>query len=197
MSNIHHNHTDLFLKSFDSLSQIRNSKILDVGCGDGYAAQQFVLLEAGEVHTYDPYKPKPEICQSLGIQHFTKVDELHSEYDLIWMHHVLEHVPDYLALLKLLRSKLKDSGELWMAVPNMASHSVFSPGHINNFMAPQLVEILRLAEFGIKEIAIWVREGQLRVRVPKHGLLQYPLPMLKSIKETGRCPSELLAKCNW
>jgi hypothetical protein len=84
-----------------------------------------------------------------------------------------------------------------MAVPNMANHTVFSPGHINNFMAPQLVEILRLAEFGIKDMSIWAHQGQLRIRVPKLGMLQYPQPMLRSIKDTGRCPSELLNKWNW
>jgi 2-polyprenyl-3-methyl-5-hydroxy-6-metoxy-1,4-benzoquinol methylase len=197
MSNIHHNHTKLFLKSFNSLSQISNSKVLDMGCGDGFASSQFLLHGAATVHAYDPFKLAPELCSDLNIPYYSQITQLDSDYDIVWMHHVLEHVPDYLALLQDIRSRLKDTGWLWMAVPNMANHTVFSPGHINNFMAPQLVEILRLAEFGIKDMSIWAHQGQLRIRVPKLGMLQYPQPMLRSIKDTGRCPSELLNKWNW
>lgn len=197
MSNIHHNHTNLFLRSFNSQRPLQNAKVLDVGCGDAYASQQMLLMGAREVHAYDPHKKKPAICDELNIPFFTNPKELHSDYDIVWMHHVLEHVANYLALLKIIRASMQDTGVLWMAVPNMASHTVFSPGHINNFMAPQLVEVLRLAEFGIKDISIWAHEGQLRVRVPKQGSLEYPDPMRLALETIGRCPSEALQRYRW
>lgn len=197
MSNIHHNHTKLFLQSFNSVAKIQHSKILDLGCGDAFASSQFLLYGATTVHAYDPLKQKPQLCAELNIPFYDKIADLDLDYDIVWMHHVLEHVPDYLELLKSIRKRLVDTGWLWMAVPNMASHAVFSPGHINNFMAPQLVEVLRLAGFGISSCSVWAKEGQLRVRVPKIGDSSYPEPMMKSLLATGRCTSDVLARWNW
>ena len=194
---IHHRITDTFLKSFPAHQQIKDKKILDVGCGDAYASSRFKLNGAGLVHAYDPLKPQPELCEILDIPFYDRLTDLSYGYDIVWMHHVLEHVSDYLQLLQIIHSLLNDSGKLWMAVPNMANHSVFSPGHINNFMAPQLVEVLRLAGFAVGDIAIWAHEGQLRVRVPKLGNHEYPIPMKRSLEETGRCPSEILKMYNW
>jgi hypothetical protein len=194
---IHHRITDTFLTSFPAHQQIKDKKILDVGCGDAYASSRFMSNGASVVHAYDPLKPLPELCEIHNIPFFDSLSKLSYGYDIIWMHHVLEHVSDYLELLMIIRSLLDDRGELWMAVPNMASHAVFSPGHINNFMAPQLVEVLRIAGFAIGDISIWVHEGQLRVRVPKLGNCEYPEPMQRSLKETGRCASEILKMHNW
>lgn len=194
---IHHRITDTFLTSFPAHQQIKDKKILDVGCGDAYASSRFMSNGASIVHAYDPFKKIPQLCQDFDIVFFDKITDLHKDYDIVWCHHVLEHVSNYLALLKVIRASMKDTGVLWLAVPNMASHAVFSPGHINNFMAPQLVEVLRLAEFGIKDISIWAHEGQLRVRVPVSGSTEYPEPMKQSLKETGRCASEILKMYNW
>ena len=194
---IHHRITDTFLKSFPALDYIKDAKVLDVGCGDAYASSRFHLAGAKLVHAYDPFKQTPEMCQIFDIPFFDKITDLHKDYDIVWCHHVLEHVSNYLALLKVIRASMKDTGVFWLAVPNMASHNVFSPGHINNFMAPQLVEVLRLAEFAVGDISIWAHEGQLRVRVPKLGDCNYPAPMKRSLEETGRCPSEILKMYNW
>lgn len=200
------NHTDVFLNSFDANSFINDKIVLDIGCGHGYAASQFLDRGAKTVHAMDidlrrvNEISKPYYTQNTPIEFFNSWEELLSlniKYDLIWHHHVIEHIEDCFGFLRQVREILSDDGEMWMACPNMASHSVFSPGHIHNFQSAQLVEVLQRTGFAIEKVSVWTLGGQLRVRVPASGSNEYPEVMKKSLDETGRCPAELLSHWNW
>jgi 2-polyprenyl-3-methyl-5-hydroxy-6-metoxy-1,4-benzoquinol methylase len=199
------NHTDLYLESFNSKDKIFGSTILDIGCGDGYASKKFIDNGALSVYSIDPSTSLVENGRPTWIKDtnsfFTRnwkdIDSLNLKFDIIWHHHVIEHIEDYFTFLRKLYNILDDTGTMWMACPNMAQHSIFSPGHIHNFQAAQLVEVLKRCDYAVGEMSIWVVGGQLIVRVPKLGSKDYPTPMLKSLKETGRCPSDLLNNWNW
>lgn len=202
---VQNNHTDVYLNSFDSKNKIAESVVLDAGCGDGYASKCFLDAGAKTVYSVDPYTPMLQNGRPLWTADtdvfFTKnwqdIDHLNLKFDIIWHHHVIEHVEDVFSFLRKLHGLLADRGEMWLACPNMAQHSTFSPGHIHNFQAAQLIEVLRLCGFAVGDSSTWVQGGQLRVRVPKIGNTDYPAPMKQSIAETGRCPSELLTSWNW
>jgi 2-polyprenyl-3-methyl-5-hydroxy-6-metoxy-1,4-benzoquinol methylase len=202
---VQNNHTDVYLNSFDSKNKIAGSVVLDAGCGDGYASKCFIDAGAQAVYSVDPYTPMLDNGRPIWLSEessfFTRnwqdIDNLNLKFDIVWHHHVIEHVEDVFSFLRKLHGLLTDDGEMWLACPNMAQHSIFSPGHIHNFQSAQLIEVLRLCGFAVANSSIWVKEGQLRIRVPKTGDTAYPTPMKDSITQTGRCPSELLTYWNW
>lgn len=200
------NHTDKFLNSFNADDMIIGSSILDVGCGHGYASAEFLKRGARLVDALDIDLrkvndiPKPIYLQDIPVEFFSSWEEIlskNTKYDIIWHHHVIEHVENCFEFLRTIHSLLNDGGHMWMACPNMASHSVFSPGHIHNFQAGQLIDVLRRCGFAVAEARVWALAGQLRVRVPKNGDNDYPEIMKTSLTETGRCPADILSNWRW
>lgn len=205
---VQHAHTDLYFSSFESGKQIEGKKVLDIGCGDGHASNQFLTKGAVLVHALDPSTESAtddagrpvtldERARFFRNWHEVFANTPRGGYDIIWHHHVIEHVEDCFGFLREINDILADDGWMWMACPNMAQHSVFSPGHIHNFQAAQLIEVLRRTGFAVREARVWVQFGQLRCRVPKSGSAEYPEPMLKSLLETKRCPSDVLNDWRW
>ena len=121
---IQHSHTDLFLNSFDSDPLIKGKKVLDVGCGDGYAALQFHNRGAALVHAMDPYlEGKPVFLEEAPeIKFFEDWDDFRYRhvvppggYDIVWHHHVVEHVEHCFGFLNDIRDLLATDGWMWMA----------------------------------------------------------------------------------
>ena len=111
--------TKMFLDNADP------GKLLDVGCGDG----QFLRLmrRAGWIVDGVDFDRKAienaKIKYGLELHHgdLASVRFPASTFDAITMSHVIEHVPDPLALLKECRRILKPGGRLIAATPNVNS----------------------------------------------------------------------------
>lgn len=95
---------------------ISSGKVLDYGCGNG----DFLRKLRGyglEVHGVEPNVSfnSPDVKKSL--------DELNSniQYDLITLWHVFEHLVNPISEVKRLRKILKDSGKLFLSLPNFDS----------------------------------------------------------------------------
>ena len=99
------------------------SKILDLGCGAGYFLS--VLKDRNIAHRgleVTPHQVKFCIEQGLNVASADLYEEQDGAYDAIVMFDVLEHLSDPVALLKVVKNKLKDSGFCVAYTPNM--HSV-------------------------------------------------------------------------
>ena len=104
-----------------SVRLTENARILDVGCGTGHnlaMLQQFGTVEACEM---DPVA-RDLAGLRLGRPVLdAKLPELlgvpESQYDLITLFDVLEHVEDDVAALKAIRTRLKPDGTLLVTVP--------------------------------------------------------------------------------
>lgn len=197
---IQHNVTMRYLQSFSW--SVAGKTVVDVGGGDGFAALHFADSGAEKVTLVEPMigVVMQEVEDHLRIIHVPSIQDVQQNRDIVWCHHVLEHVEDSIDFLRTMRRMLRPEGWLWLAVPNMAQHAIFSPGHIHNFMAPQLTEQLRLAHFDTENIRIWVEHGQLRMRIQPYngsGSPGYPEPMDQSLQDTGRCPSSVLESWRW
>ncbi len=195
-------HTDTYFATFDAASQVKGKTILDVGCGEGYAAKCFLDMGAKSVDALEPgltgKNRRPRHIQDLPVGFYTNwQDVIDRKYDLIWHHHVIEHVEDCFRFLRDIHSMLNPDGWMWMACPNMAAFTIFSPGHIHNFQSAQLIEVLRLCGFASSDARILAAKGQLRVRVPRDGANRYPRPMAEQLEATGRCDSLALAQWRW
>jgi SAM-dependent methyltransferase len=201
---IQHNHTIGFLDSFVSGPCIKDAKVLDVGCGDGFAAVQF--LERGAMMA-DAFDPDPDCgldesgyppgLRETGVIFSKNWFDLGTAYDIVWCHHVAEHVEEPIAFLRKLGGLLAPGGWLWLTVPNMAGLDVYSPGHINSYIAPQLIQVLQIVGFAVGDAKVMAQRGQLRVRVTREGNHLLPPPMRTSLEATGRCQTAPLAGYRW
>lgn len=180
--------------------------VIDIGCGDGFASVEFKKRGAKEIIANDlSCKVRPLLLQySIPFLPLKDVGvTYHSHFDIVWCQNVLEHQEHPIEFLKNLYELLNPAGELWLTVPNCRTFEVFSLGHIINFNMPTLIEHFYRAHFDTKNGHYWTstpKSGHLRVRIPKMEagkFSDYPTPMAKCIKATGRCPANLLEQWNW
>ena len=187
-------------------------RVVDVGCGDGFASRQFVERGADAVFANDYMEHESDVTDLIEGSEFLEGIEFLSmsqrpsqngQTDLVWCHHCLEHQERPIDFLKELHALLKPSGELWLAVPNMRDNLNLSPDHTMAYNMPLLIEHLRRASFNVEDGAYWVnnvRAGHLRVRlgiVPMGDKTHYPKPMRDAFDATGRCPVEVIHNWNW
>ena len=95
--------------------------VLDIGCGNGS------FLARARDMGWDTMGCEPDpkavsVCRLLGLDVIagTAFDPLLDtrQFDVITLSHVLEHVPDPLALLKRIHALLTPGGTVWIAIPN-------------------------------------------------------------------------------
>jgi SAM-dependent methyltransferase len=104
----------------------RPARMLDVGCGEGWA-MQFFLRKGWEVFgvDYNSHAISSQCPECLDYfvagDIYAILDDLAvkgEKYDCIWLDHVLEHVIEPYELVKLLNRLLSDVGILLIEVPN-------------------------------------------------------------------------------
>jgi SAM-dependent methyltransferase len=104
-------------------SAVGSGRILDVGCGTGELAA--ALTQAGfEVEGVEPEEDAAERARFRGVNVFGRsIEELPQEprYDGVVMWHVIEHLPDPLSTLQLLKKRLAPGGVVVAAAPNVDS----------------------------------------------------------------------------
>jgi 2-polyprenyl-3-methyl-5-hydroxy-6-metoxy-1,4-benzoquinol methylase len=108
------------------LTGSKSGHFLDFGCGWGYIA--FQAQDMG--WTVGGFEINPEftifVSEKLGINvhtapEFINTPENYGHYDVIFMHHVLEHLMEPRQTLDALYQLLKPGGHLIIVVPNAAS----------------------------------------------------------------------------
>ena len=106
---------------------ITDKKILDFGCGAGdflKVAQKY----ASSVTGVELQKNYMEHLNENGINCFSDLSDIEdNSLDSIFLFHVLEHLPEPLEMLSILKSKLRDGGVLVAEVP-----------HANDFLLSEL-----------------------------------------------------------
>ena len=115
------------------LNGLQPGKLLDVGCGDGgflHKMHQLGWIASGLDFDEQAIKnARSRYGKSITVMHS---DLFHAgfrenEFDALTMNHVIEHVPDPVALLKEVRRVLKIGGRLVVTTPNIRSlgHQLF------------------------------------------------------------------------
>jgi len=158
------------------IEDVQGLKILDVGCGVGTMSLYFAAHGA-QVSGIDISPRAISIAQAaakdLGLKNVSsevgEVKKGTAKFDLILCSEVVEHVPDQLGFLKILRSHLKDNGKLILTTPSQENllyklgyYKRFDAevGHLRRYTMTSLPEIL--SEAGLKPSILRGVEGPLR-----------------------------------
>jgi SAM-dependent methyltransferase len=104
-----------YLKEIDTSV---DDRILDVGCGNGLLICELFNQGFENVEGVDFFLPN-EVDHGFNVKvHKKEVDDMpHDKYDLVMMHHVLEHMPEQQETLRSIRKVLKDNGCLMIRIP--------------------------------------------------------------------------------
>lgn len=152
------------------------TKCLEIGAGDALLSK--ALKDASDTTTFHVCEPGNhwnDYYQNIGINKiadFFPFSSPHEPYDLIVASHWLEHVPDVLETLKLIKSKLAVHGKLFIEVPNTAHDywelNLKDTPHIHFFT---LTSLTKMAEHvGFKVMAI----GEFGITLAEHAAGKKP-----------------------
>lgn len=97
----------------------RDATVLDVGCGKGARLAALARLGFTDLSGVDPFLPATGAGTSdQGIHFFRgELTDIDGHYDLITMHHSLEHVAEPRRLLVAARERLKPGGRIFVRIP--------------------------------------------------------------------------------
>lgn len=106
-------------------TDVKGSRVLDIGCGDGrFLAAMANLGAVVEGLETDPVAAGLARRRTGGVIHEVPLEDatlLAGSFDLVSLLHVLEHVPDPRATLTEAKRLLKPGGTLLLALPNAGS----------------------------------------------------------------------------
>ncbi len=101
---------------------VRAGLLLDIGCGSGSFLSHMRRHGWTHVLGVEPSASGRSACRRKGLRVLSRLQEVppHS-CDVVTMWHVLEHVNDFPSYVRMIASKLKPGGVLFVSVPNAQS----------------------------------------------------------------------------
>lgn len=94
-----------------------NSPILDVGCGSGAFLMRMAALGFTDLTGVDPYLPADQQHAGVTLLSMPIDAMIGRTFDLVTLHHALEHMPDQVAVLNVVRRLLTPRGVCLIRVP--------------------------------------------------------------------------------
>lgn len=157
-------HNDDIKYIIDYVNSINPGKILDVGCGPGWLLSS--ISSGWEKHGNEMDKKAINLCKDNSIA-FTTKDITNNIYepnyfDIIILHHVIEHVPDPIKFILAVKKILKSGGKLILGTPDFDSgcarlfrsnyRLLHDPTHISLFSNESMHRLLRDHGFNILKV---------------------------------------------
>src|SRR5689334_8995946 len=143
-----------------------SARIIDVGCGWGQFLSWLRSRGYSSIQGIDLGTQQVAQCRKLGLVAEQVTDSavflaaLPQQFDLVTMHHIIEHVETFegLALLRSAYDSLRDNGRIIVQTPNMnATSANFSRyieiTHVTGYTDSSLAEALQLA--GFKDVVVY------------------------------------------
>lgn len=142
-------------------------RILDIGASTGLLLETFKRgmksqmnqeteepSNNGDVVGVEPGDAYRSYAEQHGLKMYPSLEDLMEsnpgKFDLISMIHVLEHLPDPVGTLKLIRKELlQDDGIVMLEVPNFYSHDSYELAHVACYTPHTLQQTLRQAGYHV------------------------------------------------
>ena len=99
-----------------------DAAILDLGCGSGGLLRRMQRYGFSNLTGFDPYTPVEIEEPGFRVKR-AELSAVTGSYDLIMMHHVLEHLADPTAALVAAKARLNPGGKILVRIPVAASHT--------------------------------------------------------------------------
>ncbi len=99
----------------------RKSKVLEIGAAEGFTAE-FLARNGHEVSVFEPSgKFREKLRRTSNLKYSDNINTGENVFDAIYLHHVLEHIPDPIGYVRKLSTLLKKDGILLIQVPDLTS----------------------------------------------------------------------------
>jgi len=110
--------------SHENIDFIKNGKFLDIGCGNGSRLLKMKQL-GWDVSGVEMSKKAYNECKKNGLNVFNSTLENTSfesnSFDVIYLSHLIEHLPNPIEVLTIVKKILKPNGLLYIKTPNRES----------------------------------------------------------------------------
>lgn len=93
-----------------------SARILEIGCGDGRLLKELHAAGFTDLTGVDPFLPESVQANGLRLLN-TTLDKVQGSFDIVMMHHSLEHVDNPRGVLTQIRSKLAPGGIVLIRIP--------------------------------------------------------------------------------
>lgn len=98
----------------------KKSKILEIGSAEGFSAE-FLARKGHDVFVLEPSGQfKEKLRRSYNFKYIDNINTVGDVFDAIYLHHVLEHIPDPIGYIRTLSVFLKSDGILLIQVPDLS-----------------------------------------------------------------------------
>lgn len=167
------------------INSLKPGKILDIGCGLGYLLSG--ISDKWEKHGIEISDYAAKHAQKYGEIYNTNITDFKAttnNYDLIVIHHVIEHLDDPEEAIKIIHSLLKKGGHLIISTPDFDSSSarrykkkyrlLNDKTHVSLFSSDSMHRFLRFYGFCINN-----------VEYPYFGTRHFNLTNLKKLFKTN------------
>jgi SAM-dependent methyltransferase len=161
-----------------------DNSILDVGCGNGSLLTRLHKMGFTHLTGIDPFINDDHDYGDIKI-YKKEIFDLQEKFDLIMMHHSLEHMPEPLNALQKSKALLNDDGCLLVRIPVMGNYGwqkyktywcgIDAPRHIfipsekgMRMLADQAGFVVEKLEYDSSDYVIWSSEQYLK-NIPLHA----------------------------
>jgi SAM-dependent methyltransferase len=172
-------------------------KLIDFGCGGGYMLS---ALQAAEKIGVEVNEVAADAARKSGLTIVPALEEVEDDWaDVIISHHALEHVDDPLAVIRLMRAKVKPGGKIVIVTPDESFKMRYRENdpnfHLFTWSPSNLGNLLKRAGFvGIRSDAVhhrwppywWIIGGVLGPKLMHyacvvHGRLRTGISQVKAV----------------
>lgn len=90
--------------------------ILDIGCGTGSLLKQMAAIGYKNLIGIDKYIPQSIFCDGVNLIK-GEVEDISREFDIIMVHHSLEHMPNQHSIMRSIKKLLTPNGKVVIRIP--------------------------------------------------------------------------------
>lgn len=170
------------------------SRTLDVGASSGMLLAAFREAFGGKTAGVEPGDAYRLYAEGQGLDMHPSLEALaaagEGPYDLVSMIHVLEHLPDPVGTLRMIREQLlAEGGRLLVEVPNFYAHDSYELAHLACFTPHNLKETLKQSGFRVIRLK---RHGEPRSDLLNLYLTALAAPAEVELQDDGPSPEKFV-----